>query len=160
MSSSNAEKTVAFFEAFKGILAFLVASGSLALINRDVHDFAVRIVEHLHLNPAAKYPSIFVNAASHIQNSQLFLLAFGSFLYSVVRIFEAYGLYSGKTWAELLAAGSGAIYVPAEILKIHHHPSWLAYCFLIVNLAVVVIMIRALMQKRSIHRNNSRPNIV
>ncbi len=148
-SSDKAVKAVAFFEAFKGVLAFLVATGALALIHKDVSSLAMRLVEHSHLNPAAKYPGIFLEAASHFQDSRILLLALGALIYSVVRLIEAYGLYNTKPWAELLAAGSGSIYVPAELVELNRHPSLLGLGFLVVNLLVVVIMIRALLHKRA-----------
>ena len=78
------------------------------------------------------------------QDSRILLLALGAAVYSVVRGVEAYGLYNAKVWAELLAAGSGAMYVPIEVVELSRHASWLSFGFLLANVAVVTIMIRAL----------------
>lgn len=158
MTSSDAVKTVALFEALKGVLAFLVAAGALALVHRDLHEMAVRLVEHAHLNPAARYPGIFLEAAGHFQSTRIRLLALGAALYAAVRGIEAFGLYRGKAWAELLAAGSGAVYIPFELLELHRHGSWLSLGFLLANLAVVAVMVRALRLKRTAVRQvASRP---
>ena len=149
MSSFSAVKTVAVFEAFKGAIAFLVATGLLSLIHKDVHQLAVRLVEHAHLNPAAKYPEIFLDAANHVQDSRLLLLALGAATYCLVRGIEAYGLYNAKAWAELLAAGGGVIYIPVELVELARHPAWLSLAFLVANLAVVAVMIQALLRKRA-----------
>ncbi len=148
MKSSRAVRTVALFEALKGAMALLLATGSLALVHKDVYELALRLVEHAHLNPAAHYPGIFLEAASHLQDSRILLLALGAAAYSLVRGIEAYGLFNAKTWAELLAAASGAIYVPFELAELDRHPSWLGLGLLLANLAVVVIMVGALLHKR------------
>ena len=47
-------RTVAAFEAFKGIAVLIAGSGFLALIGRDAQALAERIVRHLHLDPALR----------------------------------------------------------------------------------------------------------
>ena len=141
-------KLVAALEAFKGLLALLAASGLLLLIHKDLHELAVRLVEHAHLNPAAHYPSIFITAVTHLQNTQFTLIALGALAYSLLRFFEAYGLYHEAAWAELLAAVSGFIYVPFEVNELMHKQTWLSIGALLVNFIVVAIMVAALMQRR------------
>ena len=154
MSTGRAVRTVALFEAFKGALAFLVATGSLGLLHKDVYALAVRLVEHAHLNPAAKVPGIFLQAASHLQDSRIVLLALGALAYSALRWIEAYGLYRTRTWAEVLAAGSGAVYVPFELVELARHPTWHGLAFLLANLAVVAVMLLALRRKAA-HRTGA-----
>lgn len=139
---------VACFEALKGLVVLLAATGVLSLIHRDVHGLAALLVAHTHLNPASKYPRIFLDAASHLQDTRLVLLALGAAAYALVRLVEAYGLYFERTWAELLAAGSGAIYVPFEIVELLRHLTWYGTAILLLNLLVVVVMVRALLSRR------------
>jgi uncharacterized membrane protein (DUF2068 family) len=141
-------RAVAYFEALKGVLALAAASGLLYFLNRDAADFALRLVEHAHLNPAAKYPSIFIDAAAHLGNTRLLTLAAGAAAYASLRLVEAYGLLYEKPWAEALAAVSGAIYVPFEVLGLLHEPDVLHAALLLVNLAIVAIMSSALWQRR------------
>jgi uncharacterized membrane protein (DUF2068 family) len=144
----KAIRAVAYFEACKGLLAIAAASGLLALLHKDVADFALRMVHLMHLNPASHYPSIFIDAASRVGDSRLWLLAVGAAFYSMLRLGEAYGLYYEKTWAEVVAAASGAIYVPFEVLGLLHHPNLLHATLLAVNLAIVALMLYALWQRR------------
>ena len=65
MRSFSAVRSVALFEALKGAVALVAATGMLTLIHKDVH---------AHLNPAAKYPGIFLEAANHLQDSRILLL--------------------------------------------------------------------------------------
>lgn len=155
MRAPNVIKVVAAFEAFKGLVAVAAASGLLLLFHRDLHQFAVRLVEHAHLNPAAKYPSIFIDAATHLQNPRLTLLAIGAVAYALVRFIEAYALFRAAAWAELFAAASGAIYVPFEISALVHRFEWLSVGALVLNIGVVVVMVWALLQRRRSKQNAS-----
>lgn len=141
-------RTVALFEAFKGAVVLLAGSGLLLLIHKDVHTFAVRLIEHLHLNPASHYPKIFIEATSALHDSQLVLFAVGAAVYALVRFAEAYGLYGEKAWAEGLAAISGALYVPFEIVELLRRPSWHGALLLVFNLFVVALMVGLLLQRR------------
>lgn len=152
MRPYGAVRAVAFVEAFKGIVALVAASGLASLIHRDLPDIAARLVEHAHLNPAAKYPGIFIQAAGHLQESGLVWLALGAAGYAVLRLAEAYGLFHERVWAEVLGAVSGAIYVPLELLELSRRPTWLGAVILVVNVAIVVVMVRALQ-----HQTSRRP---
>lgn len=147
--SSKPIRAVAFFEAFKGALVLAGATGLLSLLHRDVYAIAAALIEHSHLNPAARYPQIFLDAAANLQDSRLVLLAVGAAAYSVVRFIEAYGLFFGRAWAEVLAAASGAIYVPIEVMGIIKKPSWHGGVLLALNIFVVAIVVRALQQRRT-----------
>ena len=155
--SSAAVRTVAAFEAFKGIVAVCAASGLLALAHRDLHSLAVRLVEHAHLNPAAKYPGIFIAAAEHAQSGHLWLIALGAVAYASLRFVESYGLFTGAAWAEVLAAGSGAIYLPFELIELIRKPSWLGVGAIVANLLVVGLMLHALWRRRVVASGGGGP---
>lgn len=154
MKTSKAIRAVAAFEAFKGFLALAAASGFLLLVHKDLHDLAVRLVEHAHLNPAAHYPSIFIVAAEHLQSTRFTLIALGAAAYSTLRFVEAYGLHLEAAWAEVLAAASGVIYVPFELAELIHRISWLSAGALVINIVVVAIMVVALFDRRKVRADN------
>ncbi|MCC6764301.1 MAG: DUF2127 domain-containing protein, partial [Deltaproteobacteria bacterium] len=79
-------------------------------------------------------------------------LALGAAGYAVLRLAEAYGLFHERVWAEVLGAVSGAIYVPLELLELSRRPTWLGAVILVVNVAIVVVMVRALQ-----HQTSRRP---
>ncbi|MFC5499463.1 DUF2127 domain-containing protein [Caenimonas terrae] len=145
---SAAIRAVAFFEAFKGALVLAAGSGLLLLVHRDVHAMAAALVEHLHLNPASHYPTIFLDAAANTQDSRLMALAAGAAGYATLRLVEAYGLYRERAWAEVLAAVSGAVYVPFEVAGLIRHPGWHGALLLAVNLGIVGLMVAALLKRR------------
>lgn len=148
-------RTIAAFEFFKGVMALAVASGLLALMHRDLHELAIQWVQQAHLNPAANYPGIFIEALTHLQNVRFRLIAIGAITYTTLRFVEAYGLFRQAAWAEILAATSAAIYIPFEILELMHRTNWLSMGSLLINIAVVAIMVRALMIRRRIAAGNS-----
>lgn len=148
MQTQKAIRVVAAFEAFKGILALTAASGLFLLMHKDLHEFTVRLVEHAHLDPAAYYPNIFIDAVTHLQNAKLSLIALGVVAYSLFRFVEAYGLFHGLAWAEVIAAASGAVYIPFEVIELLHRVSWLSVGALVFNILIVAIMLHALLQRR------------
>ncbi len=146
-------RCVALFELLKGVVVLGAATGLFALMHHNLHDAAAALVAHTHLNPASRYPRIFIDAASNLQDSRLVMLAAGAAAYALMRLAEGYGLYRERAWAELLAAASGAIYVPFELVELVQRPSWTAAALLALNLLVVALMLRALAQRR---RDGSR----
>ncbi len=148
MANDRSVRFVACLEAAKGIVVLAAATGLLALIHQDVYRLAALFIDHMHMNPAAKYPMIFLDAAHNTGDSRLITLAAGAAVYSTVRLVEAYGLFRERAWAEVLAAVSGAIYVPFELANLIHKPGWLGLALILLNLAVVALMVRAMLRRR------------
>lgn len=148
MRLSSALRTVALVEGAKGILVLAAGAGLLSLIHRDVQGFAERLIAHAHLNPAARYPRIFLDLTAHLTDARLALLAAGAAAYASVRFAEAYGLWHARRWAEWLAALSAAIYVPFELLELHARVTWLSVAALALNVAIVALMLFAVARYR------------
>ena len=137
---------IAVFEAAKGLLILLAGIGLLWLLHRDVRDTAEQLIRHLHLNPANRYPQIFLNAASKLTDSRLWLLALGALLYSLFRFTEAVGLWYQKRWAEWLGLFSGSLYVPIEAYELFEGVSWPKLLVLAVNLLIVAYLANILVR--------------
>lgn len=137
-------RTVALFEAAKALLVLLAGLGLLTLINRDVQAIAETLVRHSHLNPASKYPRIFVDAAEQMTNTRLWRIAGLAALYAIIRGIEAYGLWKERRWAEWFALASGAVYLPLEIYELILRLTWPRLAVFATNLAVVAYMAYAL----------------
>lgn len=148
MHSSGALRTVAVLEAAKGALVLVAGIGALSFVHHDAQRFAEQMVGHLHLNPASRYPRIFLEFAAEVTDSRLRTLAAFAAGYSFIRFIEAYGLWRERRWAEWFAAVSGSIYIPFEIYKLLHGETWLSLGALFGNLVIVGMMINALHRGR------------
>lgn len=134
-------RTVAVFEAAKGVLVLVAGFSLLSLVHHDVQHTAETIVRHLHLNPARHYPRVFIEAAGRVTSSRLWLLAGGAFAYSLVRFVEAYGLWHLRPWAEWFAIISGGLYLPVEIYELFRRPTRVKAVILLGNLLVVAYLL-------------------
>lgn len=136
-SGTKGLRIVSALEATKGLLVLLTGFGLFSYIHKDVHAAAERLVRHFHLNPASRYPHIFLDLADHVTDGQLWLLAFSALLYAVARLVEAYGLWRQRTWAQWFALLTGGIYLPVELLELARGVTWPKVVLLAVNAGVV-----------------------
>jgi len=144
----NGLRVVSIFEAVKGLLVLLAGFGLLAYIHKDLHLAAEQLVRHFHLNPASRYPRIFLDLADHVTDVQLWVLALSALLYAAVRFTEAYGLWLQRRWAEWFGLVAGGIYVPIEIFEVVRKVTWPRVTLLSVNTAIVVYLSFIIYQTR------------
>lgn len=149
MRNSQSIRAVAFLEAFKGTLALLAGTGLLSLVHKNVNATALMLVEHMHLNPASHYPQVFISWLSNLDDTRLMWISAGAVAYACLRFIEAYGLFFNRAWAEAMAAISSALYVPFEVMGLHHRATWHGAILLVINVIVVAIMVQALVRRRS-----------
>ncbi len=144
-------RIVAVFEALKGALVLSAGLGLLSLLHHDLQAVAERLVRHSHLNPARHYPRIFIEAASHTNDSRLRSLAALAFLYAAVRFVEAYGLWRMRVWAEWFAIIAGSVYLPVEVYEIFRRVTWMRGMVLLTNLLIVayLVNVRLLSRRRA-----------
>ncbi len=140
---------MALVEAAKAAFVLLAGFGLLALIHRDVHALAENVLEHMHLNPARRYPRIFIDAATNLTDSRLWMFASLAFLYATFRAIEAYGLWRERAWAEWFALVTGAIYLPIEAYELFLGFTWLKIAALLTNIGIVAYMGYALRLRRA-----------
>jgi uncharacterized membrane protein (DUF2068 family) len=148
-------RAVALFEALKGAVVLAAGSGILLFVRPDVQAWAERLVAHMHLDPARKYPRIFLDAAER-GDGILLALAAGALAYTTVRVVEAYGLWCGKSWAQWFAILSGAIYLPIEAWRFWNHHRPLALAAFCLNAAVVAFLL-ILKRNRTAGRKSPEP---
>jgi uncharacterized membrane protein (DUF2068 family) len=144
MRFSRVLRTVAVFEAAKGLLVLMLGFGLISLLHRNIQQMAQQLIAHFNLNPEHHYSRIFIDLAGQLNDGRLWLLAGFALLYTVVRFIEAFGLWHARPWAEWFAALSGGIYIPFELHELWHRPSLITAATLLVNLAIVLLMIYGL----------------
>jgi len=133
-------RTIAVFEAAKGILVLLAGFGLLSLLHHDVARFAMGLVRHLHLSPSGHYSRIFLKAAANLNDERLRLLAGVALLYASGRLIEAYGLWRERAWAKWLALVTGAIYLPVEIYELIERVTPARLTIFAVNILIVAFL--------------------
>jgi len=140
VAKRRALRTIAVFEAIKGIAAFAAIIGVLDLMHRDVRHLAIDLIGRFGLSPDAHYPSILLHYADLLPGADVRLLVLVASGYILVRLLEAYGLWNDRAWGEWLAALSGALYIPFESGHLIHRPSLISAAVLAGNVFVVVFM--------------------
>lgn len=141
-------RAVAILEAAKGALVLLVGFGLLSIGHDAVERFADRLVNHVHVNPAAHYSDMFIYLAGRLHGVSVALLATAAFAYAGIRLSEAYGLWRERRWAEWLAAWSGGVYIPFELYELSVRVTPLKAGALLLNVAIVAFMLYSLSRSR------------
>ena len=134
-------RLVALFEAGKGLLVLVVGLELLSLVHQGAQNVGEEIVERFHLNFARRHPRILLYAATHLNDSNVRLLALAALAYSTVRFVEAYGLWRVRAWAEWFAIVSGGVYLPFELYELIRHPTLVKIVVLLVNAAIVAYLV-------------------
>jgi uncharacterized membrane protein (DUF2068 family) len=131
-------RTVAILEGMKGLFVLGAGLGLLSLIHRDVQGLADKVVQHFHLNPASRYPHIFLEAATKVTDTGLWLLAMTALLYALARFVEAYGLWYRRRWAQWFAIVTSALYLPIESYELLQGVTAVKALFFLVNAAIIL----------------------
>ena len=140
----RALRTIAVFEAVKGVLVLAASLGLLSLLRHDLHRLAAVLIDHFGLRPSEHYPAIVLHYSDVLANTDLRSLVLLAAAYVVLRFAEAYGLWYQRTWGQWLGALSGALYVPFELWHLAHRPSLLGVVVLIGNLLAVGFLVYVL----------------
>ena len=133
-------RTVAIFEFAKGMIVLVAGLGLLSLIHRDAQQVADRIVLLLHLNPAHRYPHIFIDFAANVTNAQLWFFSVAALIYAAVRFVETYGLWHERPWAEWFAVIGAGLYLPVELFHLYEQPNLISFCLPVINIGIVVYL--------------------
>jgi len=149
-------RTVAVFEAAKGLLVLLLGLGLLRLVHKNLDEFAEQLIRFLHASPGGRLSNLFVTAADRATDKSLWALAATALVYAIVRFAEAYGLWLDREWAEWFALLSGSMYLPWEMYSLLRHPHPAKWVILAANVAIVLYMlvlrVQAGAQKSAVRR--------
>lgn len=128
---------VAIFKLGKAIFFLCVGLGALHMVNRDVGDFALRVVSWLRVDTEGHLVKFLLDKADLIQNHQLKRTALFSILYSGVCVVEGLGLYKEKTWAEYFTVTLTVLALPWEVFELLREPTGFRFGLLGLNLVVL-----------------------
>lgn len=136
---------IAIFEAAKGLLALLAASGLELLGPAPLLRWLHELIARFQLDPnegALAWLNQVINPDG-VHLAAAVVLAYG-----LLRMLEAWGLWRAKAWASWLGCISAAIYLPLDVYAVYHHPGWTSWAVLAVNLIVVAVLARDLLKRR------------
>ena len=144
MQQTDALRTVAVFEAVKGVLAVLTGFGVLTFIGDDLEQLAATALAHFHFHSSQQFPLLFLAAVARVADARPWWVAAFVAGYAMVRFVEAYGLWLGRRWAEWFAALSAGIYLPFEFYALSKEVTWISVGALAINILVIGLMVAAL----------------
>lgn len=148
MQLAKTLRAIAVYEAVKGALVLLTGFGLLVVFHRNIQQIAEQLVAHSHLNPASRFPRIFLDAAAEVTDARLWMFAAFAAGYALLRFVMAYGLWLERRWAEWLVALSAGVYLPLEVYELTKEVTWIVVGAIVVNVLVISLMVAALHRTR------------
>ncbi|MGI8495038.1 MAG: DUF2127 domain-containing protein [Pyrinomonadaceae bacterium] len=140
-TSAAGIRAIAIFEMVKGFLGLAVGIILMFLLHKDLQAVAENILSYLHIDPTGHFAEMFVERASSVNESNIIIFIVLAFVYTIVRMVEAYGLWNLRAWAEWFAIISGCLYLPIEIYKIFQKPSIGHFLIFFGNVLIVLYLI-------------------
>jgi len=125
------EKTV------KAIILIIVGLQLLTLFNHDVHAWAADFVTRHGIDIGNRFVHAALERLVGITNGQIVTFSVVAFLYSIVLLVEASGLWLQKRWAEYLTVISTSLLLPLEIYEIFERFTWVRIAILAINIFIV-----------------------
>jgi uncharacterized membrane protein (DUF2068 family) len=148
-------RTIALFEAAKGVLAFAAVCGLLSLRHTDLHAVTDAFLLRHGIDPERHYTRLFIESvarATHHHTGQIAILGLA---YALIRLAEGYGLWQGKHWAEWFAVISASLYLPWEIIHFARHPRAFTAGVILFNIALIFYLGKLLAQQRAQRKRRS-----
>lgn len=151
-------RSIALFEAVKGLLAIAAACGLISLRHTDLHVATDAFLLRHGIDPERHYTRLFIESVAKVTNHHVGQIAALAFVYALIRLVEGYGLWQGKHWAEWFAVISAGIYLPLEFQHFAHHATPVNACVILFNILVILYLARLLNQQRAQRHAASRGN--
>ena len=149
-------RSIALFEAAKGLLALAAVCGIISLRHTDLHAATDAFLRGHGINPERHYTRLFIESVAKATNHHVGEIAAVGFAYALIRLAEGYGLWQGKHWAEWFAVISAGLYLPLEFQHFAHHTTPLNAGVIFSNIAIVLYLARLLNQQRAERHAASR----
>jgi uncharacterized membrane protein (DUF2068 family) len=142
-------RTIALFEAAKGLLALAAVCGVLSLRHTDLHAVTDAFLLRHGVNPERHYTRLFIETVARVTNHHAGQLAAVGIAYAVIRIAEGYGLWRGKHWAEWFAVISAGLYLPLELVHFARRPRPFTAGIILLNIVLIYYLGKLLARQRA-----------
>jgi len=142
-------RSIALFEAIKGLLALAAACGLLSFRHTDLHVATDAFLLRHGIDPERHYTRLLIESVAKATHHHVGQIAAVALAYALIRLVEGYGLWRGKHWAEWFAVISAGIYLPLELQHFAHHASFLNAGVILFNLLLIVYLAWLLKKQRA-----------
>ncbi len=139
-TSRKSLKAIAMFKAFKALSVLSTGLWLLSVMRGDVPATARAVLHLLHLDPEGGISQWVMEHAAHVTPDYTWLVVSPCFAYALLNGSEAVGLWYERTWAEWLALGNGAIYLPLWIHEVCRKVTWISVGGLAASIGITAYM--------------------
>lgn len=137
-------RLIASFKLVQSLLLVGVAAATLNLLRPEVAADLQEWVGDMPLDTQQDLARRAVTWLLNMHRGHAETLAIGSLVYAALFLVEGVGLWRGLRWAEWLTVIATASFVPIEVWEVAHRPGLIKALVIVVNLAVVWFLLRAL----------------
>jgi uncharacterized membrane protein (DUF2068 family) len=118
-----------------------VALGAIGLVHRGVTDASNRLLATFSSGTERRVAQSLISRLSGMSPRRIEALGIGAFVYALLFLIEAAGLWLEKRWAEYLTIIATGSFIPFEIYELVHAVTAARIATLVVNIAVVIYLI-------------------
>ena len=135
---------IAIFKIVKALLLLAVGIGALSLLHADVAARATHWINLLRVDTDNHFIHLLLKKLLSVDDRKLIELSVGTFFYAGLMLTEGIGLALQKRWAEYFTVFATASLIPLEIYELVKHLSLTKIALILINVAIVLYLIRAL----------------
>ena len=137
-------RLIALFKLLKGLLLLGVGFSALRLIHADVSVLVSSWADRLNIDPQNRYLGATLSRFLSLEPRTFVAIAAGSFVYAVVLLTEAVGLWFRRRWAEYFTIIVTSSFIPLEIYEVSKRVTGPRLATIVVNVAIVTYLVRQL----------------
>lgn len=126
----------------KGVLLLLLALGVYKLADENLPYEFKRLIEFIHFDPESQFFQVLEAKINRITPSNVYWVATGTILYSLLSLVEGVGLSFRISWAGWLVIGEASFFVPLEVYKLLGSFSWEVFVILLINVGIVWYLVQ------------------
>lgn len=131
---------IAYLKLFKGLALIASAFGALELRGHATDDIVTWIVDHGHIAPEGRLVQWLWRHLDALTDGRLQLMMKVGFAYGALQLFESYGLFRRRKWAEWLVVIATTVPIPFELYELFHEPSLGRFAILLGNAMVAMYL--------------------
>jgi len=145
-------KLIAIAKIAQGLALAGVAIGLFELIHRDLDTVVKQFIQLVRISPEKHYAALLLEKAGLVQPSTILHAGIGTAIYATLMLTEGISLWFNAWWAEYLLIVSTSLFIPEELLTIHHHFTWLKVAVFVLNVIMLIYVTSIVVRKLNTHK--------